>query len=153
MQQRYRRSDHNSLEDNPWLAGLFFAFFIFLGFFVLGLRYRIAVAQWVEGGIYLAVTLGLIWLAFAWHSLDRNRPREPFQIPLAEDEVEVAKAARQGAVLLGYTLDKSPVIWTDRTRIMQGLVCGMNGSGKTTMLENIVSQDLYRAVGPPGRRP
>ncbi len=142
----------NSMEDNPWLAGLFFAFFIFLGFYCLSLRYHIATLQWVEAGIYLVLLAASVWLLFSARSLDRNRSREPFRMPLAEDEAEVWKAAEQGAVLLGYTLDKAPAIWTDRTRTMQALVCGMNGSGKTTALENIVSQDLRRVVGRPGKR-
>lgn len=146
------QTPHNSIEDNPWLAGLFFAFFIFLGFFFLSLRYRIATLQWVEGGIYVVLFVAAVWLLFSARRLDRNRNREPFRMPLPEDEAEVDKAAERGAVLLGYTLDKSPVIWTDRTRTMQALVCGMNGSGKTTMLENIVSQDLRRVVGSPGKR-
>lgn len=152
MPQRPSHSHQNSIDDNPWLAGFFIAVFVFLGFFVLSLRYHISTLQWVEGGVYIVLLLASIWLLFAWRSLDRNRDREPFRMPLDQDELEVERAADQGAVLLGYTLDKAPVIWTDRTRAMQALLCGMNGSGKTTMLENIVSQDLRRMVGPPGKR-
>ncbi len=151
-QPHHHPQHHNSIEDNPWLAALFFGFFILLVFFCLSLRYHIATMQWIEGGIYLALLVASVWLLFSARSLDRNRNREPFRILLPEDEAEVEKAAEQGAVLLGYTLDKAPAIWTDRTRTMQALACGMNGSGKTTMLENIVSQDLRRVVGPPGKR-
>ena len=143
---------HNSIEDNPWVAALFFGFFLFLGFFCLSLRYHIATLQWIEGGVYLALLIASVWLVFSARSLDRNRDRKPFRMPLDEDEAEVEKAAEQGSVLLGYTLEKTPVVWTDRTRTMQALACGMNGSGKSTALENIVSQDLRRVIGPPGKR-
>ncbi len=152
MQPRPPHSHQNSIDDNPWLAGFFIAVFVFLGFFILSLRYHVSTLEWVEGGIYIVLLIVSIWLLFAWRSLDRNRDREPFRMPLDRDELEVEKATDQGAVLLGYTLDKAPVIWTDRTRTMQALLCGMNGSGKTTMIENIVSQDLKRLVGPPGKR-
>src|SRR5579884_4492125 len=110
MQQRPSHSHTNPIDDNPWLAGFFVILFVLLGFFVLSLRYHISTLQWVEGGMYIVVLLASIWLLFAWRSLDRNRDREPFRMPLDRDEFEVEKAADQGAVLLGYTLDKAPVI-------------------------------------------
>src|SRR3954453_3619233 len=127
--QQSQPSPHRTLDDNPWLAVFFFAFFFLLGFFVLSLRYHITILEWVEGGIYLGLLMASLWLVLSWRNLDRNQPREPFQMSLADDEVEVEKAAEQGSVLLGYTLDKAPVIWTDRTRTMQGLACGMSGPG------------------------
>ena len=45
---------------------------------------------------FLLDPLSSIWLLFAWRSLDRNRDREPFRMPLDQDELEVEKAADQG---------------------------------------------------------
>ena len=33
---------------------------------------------------------------------------------------------------------------------MQSVVFGATGSGKTTLLKNIITQDVFRVVGPPG---
>src|SRR2546430_10465743 len=43
----------------------------------------------------------------------------------------------------------SPWLWPDWVRVMQAIVLGMTGSGKTTLLRNIITQDLFRVVGPP----
>src|SRR5579884_474554 len=119
MQQRPSHSHQNPIDDNPWLAGFFIAVFVFLGFFVLSLRYHISTLQWMEGGVYIVLLLASIWLLLAWRSLDRNRDCEPCRMPLDEDELGGEKAADQGGVLLGYALDKAPGICTDRTRDMQ----------------------------------
>jgi hypothetical protein len=42
-----------------------------------------------------------------------------------------------------------PWYWPDRVRVMQGIVLGMTGSGKTTLIKNIITQDLARVVGTP----
>src|SRR5882762_8511999 len=45
-----------------------------------------------------------------------------------------------------------PISWmvkSSLTRMMQAIVLGMTGSGKTTLLRNIITQDLFRVVGPP----
>ncbi|MGH9626367.1 MAG: hypothetical protein ACRD4G_18795, partial [Bryobacteraceae bacterium] len=139
-----RASRPQTLDDNPWIALLFFAFLLLVGLGTLSIRYHIRLMQWLEFGIDLSLLAAAIWLAFSARKLDRNRNRQPFRIPAIRDEREVTKAAAQDAVLLGYTLDKSPLFWTDRTRTMQAVACGMNGAGKSTLLENIVGQDLQR---------
>jgi hypothetical protein len=47
---------------------------------------------------------------------------------------------------------RKPWLWPDATRVMQSVVFGATGSGKTTLLKNIITQDLFRTVGPPGDR-
>ncbi|TMQ29540.1 MAG: hypothetical protein E6K65_08790, partial [Nitrospirae bacterium] len=53
------------------------------------------------------------------------------------------------AVVFGYDVHGKPWLWPDQVRVMQGIVLGMTGTGKTTLLANIVTQDLYRVIGPP----
>ena len=96
MQQRPSHSHQNSIDDNPWLAGFFIAVFVFLGFFVLSLRYHISTLQWVEGGVYIILLLASIWLLFAWRSLDRNRDREPFQMPFRSGRAGSRESGRPG---------------------------------------------------------
>jgi hypothetical protein len=141
----------HSFDDNPWVAVAFFSVFAILGLGAVSLRYHIHLSQWIEGTLDLGLCVAAIWLAFSARRLDRTRKREPFRMPAGIDEQQVEKAAAQDATLLGYTLDKRPFLWTDRTRTMQAVACGMNGAGKSTLLENIISQDLNRFVGPPDR--
>ena len=54
--------------------------------------------------------------------------------------------------MLGYDVHGKPWVWPDRVRVMQGIVLGMTGTGKTTLLRNIITQDLHRVVGPPEDR-
>ena len=54
--------------------------------------------------------------------------------------------------MLGYDIHGQPWLWPDRIRVMQGVLLGMTGSGKTTVLHSIITQDVYRKVGPPDER-
>lgn len=146
-----RAAHSNPLDDNPWIAIVLFAFIAILALGLVSLRYHIRLAQWIEGTLDLGLLTATIWLVCSARRLDRNRNREPFRLPVARDEQEIEKAALENATLLGYTLDKAPFVWADRTRTMQAVTCGMNGAGKSTLLENIVSQDLQRVFGPHGR--
>ncbi|MGH9639901.1 MAG: hypothetical protein ACRD3Y_07565, partial [Bryobacteraceae bacterium] len=110
-----RASRPQTLDDNPWIALLFFAFLLLVGLGTLSIRYDIHLVEWLEFGIDLSLLAAAAWLVFSARRLDRNRSREPFRIPAVRDEREVAQAAAQDAVLLGYTLDTSPIFWTDRT--------------------------------------
>ena len=51
-------------------------------------------------------------------------------------------------MVLGYNVHGKPWLWPDRVRVMQGIILGMTGTGKTTLLRNIITQDLYRVAGP-----
>ena len=51
--------------------------------------------------------------------------------------------------MLGYDVHGKPWLWPDATRVMQSVVFGATGSGKTTLLKNIITQDLFRVLGPP----
>ena len=66
-----------------------------------------------------------------------------------EDERAIRRAWSEDAIVLGYDVHGKPWLWPDRTRVLQGIVLGMTGMGKTTLLSNIITQDLFRVVGPP----
>ena len=63
------------------------------------------------------------------------------------DRREVERAWQNHGVLIGYDPDRKPFVWRDETRLMQGLVLGNSGQGKTTLLKNIITQDIERIVG------
>jgi type IV secretory pathway VirB4 component len=54
--------------------------------------------------------------------------------------------------VLGYDVHRKPWLWPDATRVLQSVVFGATGSGKTTLLKNIITQDLFRTVGPSNDR-
>ena len=99
---------------------------------------------------------GLIWLGFriltARSRREKEWPHPYLAVSRRKDEQAVSKAWTQGAVVLGYDVHGKPWLWPDRTRVMQGIVLGMTGMGKTTLLSNIITQDLFRVFGPPEDR-
>ena len=80
---------------------------------------------------------------------ENNWPHPYLVVSRRKDERAICKAWNQGAVVLGYDVHGKPWLWHDRTRVLQGIVLGMTGMGKTTLLSNIITQDLFRVVGPP----
>jgi hypothetical protein len=67
----------------------------------------------------------------------------------AKDRAAVGTASAQNAIILGYDVHGKPWLWPDATRVMQSVVFGATGSGKTTLLKNIITQDVFRVLGPP----
>ena len=76
--------------------------------------------------------------------LAKQWPRPRLYVSRAHDRKSLGKAKRLGVTLLGYENDGSPVYWTDDQRSMQANLPGMSGMGKTTLLLNIVDQDIRR---------
>src|SRR5258708_35128131 len=74
-------------------------------------------------------------------------PHPPMVVPTRKDERYTHKAWSQDAVVLGYDVHGRPWPWPDSVRVMQGIVLGMTGTGKATLLRNSISQDLIRVVG------
>src|SRR5260370_22835652 len=80
---------------------------------------------------------------------ERQWPHPPLVVRPSTDDRATQKAWNQSAVVLGYNVHGEPWLWPDHVRVMQAIVLGMTGSGKTTLLRNIITQDLFRVVGPP----
>ena len=124
------------------------------GAYILVDRYHIRPVQLVEGGLYL-LFLGIGSTAIIWHfaTLRRRReaawPHPPLYISPEKDRKAVRTAYDQNAIVLGYDVHGKPWLWPDATRVMQSVVFGATGAGKTTLLKNIITQDLFRTVGPP----
>ena len=150
QQPEYRRP-FQTLETALFL-GAVAAFCI--GIYVAHDRYFVTNRQLLELGGYVVWTL--IAVAVAIHELITARSRREQESPhpyLAisprKDERAIRQAWSQNAVVLGYDVHGKPWLWPDRVRVMQGIVLGMTGTGKTTLLRNIITQDLHRVVGPP----
>ena len=96
-----------------------------------------------------AIADSAILIATARSRREKAWPHPPMVVPRKRDEQFTSDAWKQDAVVLGYDIHGQPWHWPDRVRVMQAIVLGMTGTGKTTLLRNIISQDLARVVGPP----
>jgi hypothetical protein len=117
-------------------------------------RYHLSERQVAELASYLGIgILGLGGLtAFLLTQKSRREkqwPHAPMVITRKRDEEQVRRAWRNNSVVLGPDIHGKPWHWSDRTRVMQAIVLGMTGSGKTTFLKNVISQDITRVVGSP----
>jgi hypothetical protein len=147
--------------DHPPLlqdAGVIVAFVVVglvsLAWYLAHSRYLLTNRQCAEFLCYfatLAVAIGCSsWLvATARSRREREWPHPYLAIPPRRDASFCNQAWGQNAVILGYDVHGQPWLWPDRTRVMQGIVLGMTGMGKTTLLKNIITQDLSRVVGTP----
>jgi hypothetical protein len=117
-------------------------------------RYHLTSRQLAELAAYLIIMVsafaGTAVLWVARHSRrEREWPHPPLAMSRKRDEQFTKEAWQRDAVVLGYDIHGQPWYWPDGVRVMQGIVLGMTGTGKTTLLRNIISQDLTRVVGPP----
>ncbi len=138
-------------ESSVALLVLFVIVAISVLFYIANKRYHLRPNQLIEGALYLACIAGAIWVTvhYFWtysKKLEKAWPRLPAYIPPQQDQRHVEKASRQDAIVLGYE-HKQPVLWTDEVRRMQGILLGAPGSGKTTVLRNIIVQDVHRIAG------
>src|SRR5579883_1499563 len=125
-----------------------------LGLYILGDRYHFTGSQILEFAVYflfatIALCLPVYSLLTARSRREKEWPHPPLVLSPRKDERARRQAWSQNAVVLGYDVCGKPWLWPDRVRVMQGIVLGMTGTGKTTLLRNIITQDLYRVVGPP----
>ena len=130
------------------LAGAWF------GWYLARDRYHLTGSQVAEIACYLLIGTAALYsvvylLVTARSRRERQWPHPPMVINPRRDERITREAWGQEAVVLGYDVHGKPWLWPDRVRVMQGIVLGMTGSGKTTLLRNIITQDLFRVIGPP----
>src|SRR5215470_6550509 len=125
------------------------------GWYLARERYHLTSRQVAELACYFSI--GIIAASSALYLLMTARsrregqwPHPPVVVSPRRDERITRQAWQQEAVVLGYDVHGKPWLWPDCVRVMQGIALGMTGSGKTTLLRNIITQDLFRAVGPPG---
>jgi hypothetical protein len=123
------------------------------GYYILATRFYIRPAQLIELSLYTlygAVSVASLTWYFATlrRRREKNWPHPPSFISRAKDRKAVASAYAQNSIVLGYNVHGEPWLWSDATRVMQSIVFGATGSGKTTLLKNIITQDVFRVVGP-----
>jgi hypothetical protein len=150
-----RRAFHQNQEESVAVAIAIVAVFLFAGgSYILVSRFHVRSVQLLEGCLY-AFFASVAGIALAWYLLTLRRRREanwpypPLFISQAKDREAVEAAYAQNAIVLGYDVHGKPWFWPDATRVMQSVVLGATGSGKTTLLKNIITQDLFRVLGPP----
>jgi len=139
------------------MAVLAFALLAWLAKYLVIDIWQFTGAQAAEFSSYfLLFAGGLIWFGFrvmtARSRREKHWPHPYLAVSRRKDDQAVRKAWAQDSVVLGYDVHGKPWLWPDRTRVMQGIVLGMTGMGKTTLLSNIITQDLFRAFGPPEDR-
>jgi len=107
------------------------------------------------GRLPLCVSLPRIaGIALAWYLLTLRRRRETAwpHPPLYISKPRIAPRSRPDTHRTrsssAMTCMASPGSGRNATRVMQSVVLGATGSGKSTLLKNIITQDLFRVIGP-----
>jgi Type IV secretory system Conjugative DNA transfer len=149
-----RRAFHQNQEESVAVAIAIVAVFLLAGgSYILVSRFHVRSVQLLEGCLYAFFAL-IAGIALAWYLLTLRRRREanwphpPLFISQAKDREAVKAAFAQNAIVLGHDVHGKPWFWPDATRVMQSVVLGATGSGKSTLLKNIITQDLFRVLGP-----
>jgi len=151
-----RRALHDNRDESPALVpALAVVLILSTSVYILYARFHIRPAQLVELSLYtlygVIAAVALVW----YFSTRRNRreskwPHPSLFVSQSKDRKLVDAAYKRNAIVLGYDVHGKPWLWPDETRVLQSIVFGATGSGKTTLLKNIITQDLFRVVGPPG---
>ncbi len=132
---------------------------VLLGCAVLAFCWYVAVTrlhlrneQCLEIFIYCAIVFfggGLVVAQLAGKRSKReaNWPHPALVVAGSKDASTAATANQNGSTLLGYDVHKEAWLWSDAVRMKHGVIVGGTGAGKSTFLENIISQDLTRRFG------
>lgn len=158
-----RRAQYNNqhhpplLESAEIIAAVVFTGLCWFCWYVGRERYLLRPRQLAEFASYLIIMLFAVVVAAVRLLTRRPRkekewPHPPLAISRKRGERITERAWNQSSVVLGYDIHGKPWFWPDHVRVMQAIVLGMTGTGKTTLLRNIISQDLARLVGPPEAR-
>lgn len=154
--QRHRSS---LLEESPALViGLVLAGMYLLAMVAAKYVWYIKDRQIVEGTLWLllaavAAFIPVYQFTRAKKVRAQSWPNQLPTVPTRHEKEIVRKAWKKHSVVLGYDMEGKPWTWADETRVMQALVLGQTGTGKTTLLRNIISQDLARhSGGTPGSK-
>jgi hypothetical protein len=149
-----RRAFHRNQEESIAVALAIAAVILVAGgSYILGNRFHVRSLQLVEGCLYAFLAL-VAGIAVAWYLItlrrrvEANWPHPPLFVTQAKDRAAVKAAFAQNAIVLGYDVHGKPWFWPDATRVMQSVVFGATGSGKTELLKNIITQDVFRVFGP-----
>ncbi len=156
MRETYADRHHHPplLESAEIVVSLVLMAMCWCAWYVARERYHLTSRQLAEIATYLIIVVSAFaGAAILWVTRRSRREREWPHLPVAiarkRDEQVIEEAWKRNAVVLGYDIHGQPWYWTDRVRVMQAIVLGMTGTGKTTLLRSIISQDLARVVGPP----
>jgi type IV secretory system conjugative DNA transfer VirD4/TraG family protein len=148
-----RRAFHRNQESIAVALTIVAVILLAGGSYILVNRFHVRSLQLLECCIYTFFALAS-GIALAWYLLTLRRRREAnwphpsLFISQAKDREAVEAAYAQNAIVLGYDIHGKSWFWPDATRVMQSVVLGATGSGKTTLLKNIITQDLFRVLGP-----
>lgn len=153
-----RRAYHYGQEESLTLALSVVAVIVLAaGFYILFARFHMRAAQLIEFTLYMlygiTAAAALVWYRVTLRGRrEANWPHPPLIISQAKDRQAVETAYKQNSIVLGYDVHGHSWLWSDATRVLQSVVFGATGSGKTTLLRNIITQDLFRVLGPAGDR-
>ena len=156
MRETYADRHHHPplLESAEIVVSLALMATCWCAWYVARERYHLTSRQLAEFATYLIIAVSasagaaILWITRRSRR-EREWPHPPVAIARKRDEQVIEKAWKRNAVVLGYDIHGQPWYWPDRVRVMQAIVLGMTGTGKTTLLRSIIAQDLARVVGPP----
>ena len=152
MSPYYDQPRHRESEDIAGGLVLVACAVVAFAWYIAVSRLHLHSSQCLEILLYGAVLLfggGLVVAQLVGRRKRReeNWPHPAVLVRASRDAALVQEANRNDATLLGYNVHKEPWIWPDAVRMKHGVIVGGTGAGKSTFLENIISQDVMRRYG------